>query len=267
MARSALIEVMTRAVIKAARGLRRDFGELEHLQISKKGTSDFVSAADIRSEKILFEELSHARPQFGFLMEEGGEKKGKTNFRWIIDPIDGTTNFIHAVPYFCISVGLEKTLPNGDTEIVAGVIYDPIRDEMFTAEKGEGAFLNERKLRISGRKEVEESLLATGMPRASRPEYERSQKMLSTVTGSAAAVRCWGAAALDLAYVAAGRFDGFWYLNLKPWDVAAGMLMVQEAGGIVTEIGGGTGMLHSGSILATNGQIHKKVDALLTEFA
>lgn len=268
MPRSALMEVMTRAVIKASRGLRRDYGELGQLQVSKKGTADFVSNADINAERMLHQELQHARPKFGFLMEEAGEVKAEDGIhRWIIDPIDGTNNFIHAVPYFCISVGVEKTLPNGDREIIAGVVYDPLRDEMFTAEKAAGAFLNDRRIRVSGRKEIDDCLLATALPRSFRDNYKQSLSMMTGMTASSAGIRCFGAAALDLAYVAAGRFDGFWSNSLKPWDIAAGMLIVKEAGGEISEIGGGRKMLESGSIVATNGLIHKKVDALLSEFA
>lgn len=268
MPRSPLIEVMTRAVMKAARSLRRDFNEVGHLQVSKKGTADFVSNADINAERILQQELAHARPKFGFLMEEGGVVAGEDKmYRWIIDPIDGTNNFVHAVPYFCISIALEKTATNGDKEIVAAVIYDPLRDELFTAEKAAGAFLNDRRLRVSARKNIDESLLATASPRASRAEYKQALSMMNTMTSSSAGIRCGGSAALDLAYVAAGRYDGFWCVHLQSWDIAAGILLIKEAGGEVTEIGGGKKMLQSGVILATNGLIHKKVDALLAEFA
>lgn len=268
MPRSPLMEVMTRAVMKTSRSLRRDFGEVSELQVSKKGTADFVSNADINAERILHKELSHARPKFGFLMEESGEIAGEDPaFRWVIDPIDGTNNFVHSVPYFCISVALEKTLGNGDKEITAAVVYDPIRDEMFTAEKGSGAFLNDRRIRVSARKNIDDALLATASPRASREEYKQALSMMNAMTASSAGIRCFGAAALDLAYVAAGRFDGFWCMSLKPWDIAAGMLLVKEAAGEISEIGGGKRMLDSGAILATNGLIHKKVDALLAEFA
>lgn len=268
MARSALMTVMTRAVEKAARRLKRDYGEVEHLQVSKKGTANFVSTADLKAEQILHEELSHARPKFGFLMEESGEIAGEDpKLRWLVDPLDGTTNFIHAVPYFCISIALEKTLNDGRKEILAGVIYDPLRDEMFTAEKNEGAFLNGRRLRVSARREMEDSLLATATPRAVRAEYQRALAMMNAATTASVGLRCNGAAALDLAYVAAGRFDGFWCMSLKPWDIGAGMLLIKEAGGEVSEIGGGYGMLEKGNILASNGLIHKKIDALLCEFA
>lgn len=268
MPRSALMEVMTRAVLKASRGLRRDYGEVGQLQVSKKGTADFVSTADINAERVLHKELQHARPKFGFLMEEAGAIEGEdTKHRWVIDPIDGTNNFIHAVPYFCISVGLERTSSTGEREIIAAVIYDPLRDEMFTAEKASGAFLNDKRIRVSGRKEMDSALLSTALPRSFRDNYKQALNMMTGMTASSAGIRCFGAAALDLAYVAAGRFDGFWSNSLRPWDIAAGMLLVKEAGGEVSEISGGNKMLDSGSIIATNGLIHKKVDALLTEFA
>ncbi|MCH2546703.1 MAG: inositol monophosphatase [Alphaproteobacteria bacterium] len=268
MPRSPLMEVMTRAVIKASRGLRRDYGEVTHLQVSKKGTADFVSNADVNAERVLQKELQHARPKFGFLMEEGGEIAGEDDrHRWIIDPIDGTSNFIHAVPYFCISVALERTSSIGEREIIAAVIYDPLRDELFTAEKASGAFLNDRRIKVSGRRDVEDALLSTALPRSFRDNYKPALSMMTGMTGSSAGIRCFGAAALDLAYVATGRFDGFWSNSLKPWDIAAGMLLVKEAGGEVTEIAGGKKMLDSGSIVATNGVLHKKVDALLSEFA
>ena len=269
MTKSALITVMTKAAYKAAKGLKRDFGELENLQVSKKGTADFVSAADFRSEKILFEELKHARPDFGFLMEEGGEKPGRNNseFRWVIDPLDGTTNFLHSMPYFCISIGLEKRNPKGPGEIVAAVIYQPIADEMYWAEARQGAFLNDRRLRVSARQNLDECLLSTGTPRASKGEYTKAMAMMTAVTEHSIGIRSCGASALDLAYVAAGRYEGYWNRHNSPWDVAAGMLLVQEAGGTVAEIGGGRNMLETGCILATNGLIHKKVDALLNEFA
>lgn len=268
MPRSALMEVMTKAVMKSARGLRRDFGEVAHLQVSKKGTADFVSTADTNAEKVLYQELSHARPKFGFLMEESGEVAGEDPaYRWVIDPLDGTNNFLHAVPYFCISLALEKTSPNGDREIVAGVIYDLTRDEMFTAEKASGAFLNDRRIRVSARKELEDTLVSTIAPRPTRPDYARAKAMFTSASEQVGAVRSAGATALDLAYVAAGRYDGYWGINQKLWDISAGLLLVKEAGGTVSTISGGKDFLETGSVLATNGQIHKKVGALLGEFA
>lgn len=268
MPRSALIEVMVKAATKAAKGLRRDFGEVGQLQVSKKGTADFVSTADTNAERILFQELSHARPKFGFLMEEAGIVEGEDKeYRWVIDPLDGTMNFLHAIPYFCISICVEKTLKSGEREIIAGLIYDPIRDEMFTAEKAAGAFLNDRRIRVSSRKELEESLLATISPRVSRTDYPKCMGMFTTATTSAGGIRCNGATALDLAYVAAGRFDGYWGINQKLWDIGAGILLVKEAGGTFSTIGGGKDVLGTGSLLATNGLLHKKVDALLSEFA
>ena len=253
---------MTRAAQKAAKGLVRDFGELEHLQVSKKGTANFVTNADLRTENLLREELQYARPKFGFILEEGGVIEGEdADHRWVIDPLDGTTNFIHAFPYVCISIGLEKRNSQGVYEPLAGVIYDPIHDEMFTAEKGQGAYLNNRRLQVSQRKE--DWLLATAAPRRSRKGYEEQQHMLARVMDSDATVRCTGAAALDLAYVAAGRLDGIWYNALQRWDITAGMLLVTESGGMVAEIGGGRNMLETGSIVATNSRIHEALQEML----
>lgn len=253
---SPLLNVMTAAVIKAGKGLMRDFGEVDQLHISRKGASNFVTKSDIRTEKLLQKELSIARPAFGFLMEEGGEVKGKdTSHRWIIDPLDGTSNFIHAIPYFCISVGLEKIYPNGDSEIVAGVIFDPSHNELFTAEKGKGAMVNNRKLAVSTRDNFEETMLVTGSPREAFSACEKVAK-----TG--AIVRYFGASALDLAYMAAGRIDACWYHNIKPWDIAAGMLLVQEAGGVFTNIDGTPASIYSPSILASNRVLYQSVQRL-----
>jgi myo-inositol-1(or 4)-monophosphatase len=262
MSQSALITVITNAILKAAKPLRRDFGEVDKLQVSRKGTANFVTNADIRTEKILIEELQHARKQFGFLTEESGVVGDpNADFRFVIDPIDGTTNFIHAIPYFCVSVGVEKRLANGDYEVIAGVIYDPIQDEMFVTEKGMGATVNNRKLKVSGR--TDELLLATVAPRTSRPNYPEVEAAFHRITSAGATVRCAGAAALDLAYVAAGRYEGIWYHHLQPWDIAAGLLLVQEAGGIITEIDGGSAMMQSGSVLASNGHIHRSLQEKL----
>jgi myo-inositol-1(or 4)-monophosphatase len=257
--RSALLNVMTRAVDKAARGLKRDFGEVEQLQVSTKGPSDFVSNADLKAERILREELAKARPGFGFLAEESGESAGSDGeHRWLIDPLDGTTNFLHGLPHFCISVGLEKA-----GEIVAGVILDPIKNEMFVCEKGGGAFLNDRRLRVSARKSLGESLLATGIPFRGHGQPEDFTQQLAFAMRETAGVRRFGAAALDLAYVAAGRYEGFWEEGLSPWDVAAGILLVREAGGFVSDLKGGQNMLHGGSILASNGLLHGPLQAAL----
>lgn len=251
------MNVMTAAVLKAARPLPRDFGEVERLQVSRKGTANFVTVADRRTEKTLREELQKARPAFGFLMEEGGEIVGKDpEHRWVIDPIDGTTNFIHAIPYFCISVALEKIIAPGKSEILAAVIYDPIHNEMFTAEKGQGAYVNDKKLAVSRRDDFSEALFGTGSPRFGSPNYDLSNRMLHTVREKAAGIRFCGAAALDLAYVAAGRFDGYWHTGLQRWDMAAGMLLIQEAGGVVSSIHADENPLDSGTVCAANRLLH-----------
>jgi myo-inositol-1(or 4)-monophosphatase len=250
--RSALINVMAAAAQKAARGLKRDFGEVEHLQVSKKGTSDFVTAADLRAEQVLKTELVKARSGFGFLMEESGETEGTDpNGRWIVDPLDGTTNFIHGIPHFAISIGLEYK-----GEIVAGMIYAPITDELFWAEKGRGAYLNDRRLRVSGRSRLADAVVTTGIPHAGRGDATAYLREMRVVMDQVAGVRRFGAAALDLAWVAAGRCDGYWESGLSPWDLAAGILIVSEAGGYVSDLEGGTDMLGTGGVVAANDQLH-----------
>jgi myo-inositol-1(or 4)-monophosphatase len=258
-ARSALFNVMERAVRKAARSLIHDFGEVEQLQVSVKGPGDFVSNADLQAERILKAELSRARPDFGFLMEEGGEEKGNDErHRWVIDPLDGTTNFLHGIPHFCISVALER-----ENDIVAGVVYDPMRDELFYAERGVGAFMNDRRLRVSARPQLADAVIGTGIPFRMRGDHPRYLRMLESVMANTAGVRRMGAAALDLAYVAAGRFDGFFELGLSRWDIAAGLVLVREAGGFVAEVEGGHNPLASGSVLATNDRLHGPLGRLL----
>ncbi|WP_041039751.1 inositol monophosphatase family protein [Paramagnetospirillum magnetotacticum] len=257
--RSALLNVMMGAARKASRNLVRDYGEVEHLQVSKKGPADFVSSADLKTEKALRAELKKARPGFGFLLEEGGEIAGDdTSHRWIIDPIDGTTNFLHGIPNFCISIALER-----DGELIAGVVYQPLGDEMFHAEKGAGAFLNERRLRVSARRKLEDTLIATGIPFIGRPGHETFLKELAAVMPQVAGIRRFGSAALDLAYVAAGRCDGYWETGIKPWDIAAGIVLVKEAGGYVTDFQGGSKMLDNGEILAANDHLHQPLLKLL----
>lgn len=258
--KSPLISVMTRAAIKASRHLKRDFGEVENLQVSRKGPADFVSTADLRAEKILREELERARPDYGFLMEESGSSGAKNGEqrRWIVDPLDGTSNFLHGLPHFSISLALEER-----GEVIAAVILDPIKDELFTAEKGQGAFLNDRRIRVSGRRRVDEALFATGIPFKGTGGHHIFLKELEQVMAVSAGVRRWGTASLDLAYVAAGRFEGFWERGLKPWDIAAGILLVREAGGLVSEIGGRSITLNSPSILATNVHLQRDLDKLL----
>ncbi len=253
---SPLINVMSAAAIKAGKGLMRDFGEVDQLHISRKGASNFVTKSDVRTEKLLQKELLAARPGFGFLMEEGGEVAGKDpTYRWIIDPLDGTSNFIHAIPYFCISIGLEKRGANGESEIVAGVIFDPSHNELFTAEKGKGAQVNSRKLTVSSRDNFEEAMMVTGSPRDAISANEKVAK-------SGAIVRYFGASALDLAYLAAGRIDACWYHSIHPWDIAVGMLLVQEAGGIFTTIDGKPASIYSSSVLASNRILYDSVQRL-----
>ena len=258
-ARSALFNVMDRAVRKAARSLVHDFGEVEQLQVSVKGPGDFVSQADHSAERILKGELSRARPDFGFLAEESGEEKGADpHHRWVIDPLDGTTNFLHGIPQFCISVALER-----DGDPIAGVIYDPLRDEFFYGEKGVGAFMNDRRLRVSTRNQLGDCVIGTGIPFRSRGDHPRYLRMLEAVMGNTAGVRRMGAAALDLAYLAAGRFDGFFELGLSRWDMAAGIVIVREAGGFISEVDGGRNPLASGSILASNDRLRGPLSELL----
>lgn len=257
--RSALINVMVSATEKAGRALTRDFGEVEQLQVSRKGLGDFVSTADHRAEKILIQELSKARPGYAFLLEETGAIEGTDpDHCWIVDPLDGTLNFLHGIPQFCVSVGLKK-----GEEIIAGVIYNPILDELYWAEKGKGTFLNQqRRLRVSGRRHLDEALMAMGMPY----RHQNDEDILDHVnrlSGKVAGMRHFGSAALDLAYVAAGRFDGCFATNLKPWDLAAGILMVKEAGGYVCDRHGGQDILNSGSVLATNDHLFDPLSKIL----
>ena len=257
--RSATINVMAGAALKAARGLIRDFGEVEQLQVSVKGPGDFVSAADLKAEKVLRAELGKARPNYGFLMEETGATPGTdTHHRWIVDPLDGTTNFLHGIPHFAISIGLER-----DGEIIAGLIYEPVRDEMFWAERGAGAFHNDRRLRVSARRHLAEALVGTGIPFIGRGNHANYLATLNAVMAATSGVRRMGVASLDLASVAAGRFEGFWEFGLRPWDLAAGTLIVREAGGYVSDLGGGQGMLESGDVIAANDHLHQPLLQLI----
>ncbi len=233
--------VMQNAAQKASKRLLRDFNEVEQLQVSVKGPSDFVSQADLRAEQTIREELEKARPGYGFLMEESGASGSESwTWRWVVDPLDGTTNFLHGIPHWAISIGLQRRLPDGATEISCGMIYAPASGEMFWAEKGSGAFVNERRMRVSARRELKDALFATGIPFAAVAARNRLAfaRTLGSLMPATAGIRRFGSAALDLAWVAAGRYDGFWELGLKPWDVAAGVLIVQEAGGTVTDPAG-----------------------------
>jgi myo-inositol-1(or 4)-monophosphatase len=260
MIRSALMNVMTAAAIKAGRGLKRDFGEVENLQVSVKGPGDFVSAADRKAEKTLFEELSKARPGYGFLMEEEGVVEGadKTH-RWLVDPLDGTTNFLHGLPIFAISVALER-----EGAIVAGLIYNPISEDMYVTEKGQGAWLNNRRLRVSARRDIPDALIGCGIPPLGRAQqHPKFKAELATVMARAGGVRRLGAAAIDMALVAAGRYDAYWERGLKPWDIAAGVLLVREAGGYVSDADGGEAILDKGSVCAGNEAMHRHLLGLI----
>ena len=259
--RSADLNVMVQAARKAARGMVRDFGEVENLQVSRKGPADFVSAADLRAEEVLRRELARARPGCGFLLEEGGVVAGNGDGRrWIVDPLDGTLNFLHGIPHFAISIAFES-----HGEIVAGVVYDPLRDELFHAEKGGGAYVNDHRMRVSSRDRLDESVIATGIPWQGRADHPEYPGQLAAVTASCAGIRRLGSAALDLAYVAAGRYDGYWEPALALWDIAAGVLLVREAGGYVSEIDGGAEVLSSCDVLAANDRLHAGLVALLAE--
>jgi myo-inositol-1(or 4)-monophosphatase len=257
--RSALFNVMSSAALKAARGLKRDFGEVEQLQVSVKGPGDFVSTADLKAERILRQELERARPGFGFLMEESGASEGRDkSHRWIVDPLDGTTNFLHGIPHFAISIGLER-----DGEMIAGLIYQPIGDEIFWAEKGGGAYLNDRRLRVSARRTLDDALIGTGIPFREHGDHARYLATLATVMAATSGVRRMGVASLDLAYVAAGRFDGYWEFGLKAWDLAAGLVLVREAGGRVAGLGAGE-PISTGDIIASNGALDEALRRLVT---
>ena len=262
---SGLITVMQRAARKAAPRLRRDVGEVEQLQVSRKGPADFVSLADKHAEATLVEELRHARPDWGFLLEEGGAIAGDpAKPRWIVDPIDGTSNFLHGIPHFAISIAVEEPGLGGRCgEVTQGLVYQPLTDESFWAEKGRGAWHNERRLRVSSRRDLADALVATGVPYKGHSDLGRFQKILDAVAPQVAGIRRFGSAALDLAWVAAARFDGFWEEDLQLWDIAAGVLLVREAGGFVTDFRGGDAGLAKGQVLAANDQLQNKLHKLV----
>ncbi|MBE1294889.1 inositol monophosphatase family protein [Phycobacter azelaicus] len=250
---SANLNVMIKAARKAGRSLVKDFREVENLQVSMKGAGDFVSKADIAAEKILKEELMGARPTYGWLAEEGGETPGEDpTRRWIVDPLDGTTNFLHGLPHWAISIALEHK-----GKVVAGVIYDAAKDEMFFAEKGTGAWMNDTRIRVSGRHRMIESIFATGLPFGGRSDLPATLQDLARLMPACAGVRRWGSAALDLAYVAAGRYDGFWERRLNAWDLAAGIIIVKEAGGLIEAIDPEQEILESGEVVCANEAIYE----------
>jgi myo-inositol-1(or 4)-monophosphatase len=262
MPASALMNVMQTAARKAGRGLARDFGEVEHLQVSLKGPSNFVTAADTRAEQVLYDELSRARQGYGFIMEERGYIEGpdKTHC-WIIDPLDGTTNFLHGIPLFAISIALQR-----EGELVAGLIYNPVSGETFTAERGTGAYLNDRRLRVAARAHLRDAVIVTGIPHRGKDDrHARHLAELGAVMPQVAGIRRTGSAATDLAWVAAGRFDGYWEHGINAWDMAAGIVVVREAGGIVSDAEGGNDMLNTGSIIAGNEAMHRDLSRLIAE--
>jgi myo-inositol-1(or 4)-monophosphatase len=261
MARSAIMNVMVDAARKAGRSLARDFGEVQNLQVSLKGPGDYVSQADRKAEDIIHAELSRARPAYAFLMEERGAIEGADDqHRWIVDPLDGTTNFLHGIPIFSISIALER-----QGQIVAAVVYNPAMDELYTAERGGGAFLNDRRLRVAARKRIVDCVIGTGIPHLGRGNHGRALVDLRHVMGESAGIRRMGSAALDLAYVAAGRMDGYWEDALSPWDIAAGILLVREAGGFASDRHGGQDSFENGSIVAGNEHIHGELIKLLAK--
>jgi myo-inositol-1(or 4)-monophosphatase len=263
MIKTPLMSVMVDAVLKAAKSLRRDFGEIENLQVSRKGPGDFVSAADHKSEQILRDLLTKARPDYSFVMEEGGIVEGRDSAnRWHIDPLDGTLNFLHGIPQFSISLGLER-----EGVAYAGVVYDPSKDELFIAERGKGAYLNNRRMRVAARTDLMDCVIGTGIPSIGRKRHPDYLRQLSAVMLRSAGVRRMGSAALDLAYVACGRFDGFWELGLSSWDIAAGTVLVREAGGFVTDAERKEQVIGASSIVTGNESVHRELLAVLAEAA
>jgi myo-inositol-1(or 4)-monophosphatase len=248
MVGSANLNIMIKAARKAGRSLVKDFREVEQLQVSMKGAGDFVSRADIAAEKILKDELMGARPTYGWCAEESAEEEGTDpTRRWIVDPLDGTTNFLHGLPHWAVSIALEHK-----GQVVAGVVFDPAKDEMFFAEKGAGSWMNDSRMRASGRSHMIEAIFATGLPFAGRADLPDTLKDLGRLLPACAGVRRWGAAALDLAYVAAGRYDGFWERRLKPWDMAAGVIIAREAGALLEPLDPSTDLLDSGNVVCAN---------------
>jgi len=255
MHHSALLNVMIAAARKTARALKRDFGELEKLQVSLKGPANFVTSADRRAEETLYQELSKARPGYGFLGEEGGAREGAdTSHRWIVDPLDGTTNFLHGIPQFAISMALER-----EGSVIAGLIYNPASEEMFIAERGKGAFMNEQRIRVAGRKRLADAVIACGMPHIGRGDLALAARETGAMQEQVAGLRRFGAAALDIAWVAAGRLDGYWERDIKPWDMAAGLILVREAGGYISDCDGGGDMFAKGHVVAGNEAIQKEL--------
>jgi myo-inositol-1(or 4)-monophosphatase len=259
MLHSAVINVMVKAARRAGRSLKRDLGEIENLQVSLKGPANFVTLADHRAEEMLHSDLTKARPGYGFLGEEGGSRAGEDKTHtWIVDPLDGTTNFLHGIPQFAISIALQR-----EDTIVAGVIYNPANEELYTAERGKGAFLNDQRLRVAGRRKLSECVIACGLPHMGRGDLDLSRAEMTEIQAKVAGLRRFGAASLDMAFIAAGRFDGYWERNLQPWDIAAGQIIVREAGGIFSGIAGDDDPLKTGNVICGNEFIHAELVKLL----
>jgi myo-inositol-1(or 4)-monophosphatase len=260
---SATLNIMIKAARRAGRSLKRDLGEVENLQVSLKGPRNFVTAADRRAEEIVREELAKARPDYGFLGEEGGAHAGADNsHRWIVDPLDGTTNFLHGIPHFAVSIALERS-----GVVVAALTYNPANEELFVAERGKGAFLNDRRIRVAARKQLADAVVACGLPHFGRGDLALARREIFAAQQHFGGLRRFGAATLDLAWVAAGRFDAFWESNLSPWDMAAGMLLVREAGGFVSDLDGGDAVLTKGHVAAGNDTMHRELLRLLQQAA
>jgi myo-inositol-1(or 4)-monophosphatase len=259
MLQSALMNVMVKAARRAGRSLKRDLGEIENLQVSLKGPANFVSLADKRAEEMLYEDLIKARPGYGFIGEEGGMREGadKTH-TWIVDPLDGTTNFLHGIPQFAISIGLRR-----EDTVIAGLIYNPANDELYIAERGKGAFLNDQRLRVAGRRRLDDCVVACGLPHIGRGDHDLSRREMTEIQNRVAGLRRFGAASLDMAFVAAGRLDGYWERNLQAWDMAAGAILIKEAGGVVSCVDGQSDPLKTGNLICGNEYIHAELVKIL----
>jgi len=259
MLHSALINVMVKAARRAGRSLKRDLGEVENLQVSLKGPANFVTLADKRAEEMLYDDLIKARPGYGFIGEEGGNREGADkSHTWIVDPLDGTTNFLHGIPHFAISIGLQR-----EGVLIAGLIYNPANDDLYIAERGKGAFLNDTRLRVAGRRQLNECVIACGLPHIGRGDHNLARLEMTEIQNKVAGLRRFGAASLDMAFVAAGRLDGYWERNLSPWDMAAGQIMIREAGGTVSGMEGGDDPLKTGHVICANEYVHAELVKIL----
>jgi myo-inositol-1(or 4)-monophosphatase len=259
MLQSALMNVMVKAARRAGRSLKRDLGEIENLQVSMKGPANFVTMADRRAEEMLYTDLTKARPGYGFIGEEGGTREGADkSHTWIVDPLDGTTNFLHGIPHFAISIGLQR-----EGVMIAGLIHNPGNDDLYIAERGKGAFLNDTRLRVAGRRQLNECVIGCGLPHIGRGDHNLSRLEMTQIQNKVAGLRRFGAASLDMAFVAAGRLDGYWERNLKPWDMAAGQIMIREAGGTVSGIEGGDDPLKTGHVICGNEFVHGELVKIL----